>query len=205
MVEKAEYNAASIRPQRIAADHNQRRASAVGALTASIRPQRIAADHRAAAPRGQLASAGFNKAAANRCGSQGCAAHPRDAALPASIRPQRIAADHTKARGCYDLRLAASIRPQRIAADHPHPHAQRFILKGCFNKAAANRCGSRRPRRRPTPARSRFNKAAANRCGSLLASEPKRSCAPSFNKAAANRCGSHAEQLASNEAFRQLQ
>src|SRR6185312_5329034 len=61
---------ASIRPQRIAADHmgNDRRHIAQGG--ASIRPQRIAADHRLRTTRGTSTSTtGFNKAAANRCGS----------------------------------------------------------------------------------------------------------------------------------------
>jgi len=60
---------ASIRPQRIAADHYLRGIDEPCNIVASIRPQRIAADHRGVA------------------GNDEQGHH-------ASIRPQRIAADH---------------------------------------------------------------------------------------------------------------
>ena len=113
-----EEAAASMRPQRIAADHPTPPIGRLVDAQASMRPQRIAADH---APRHGAVHAGagrFNEAAANRCGSL-CRYVRDDFHISfASMRPQRIAADHPGCEQDHAFWHFASMRPQRIAADH---------------------------------------------------------------------------------------
>ena len=132
---------ASIRLQRIAADHDQRAHARDAVQPASIRLQRIAADH---CPRnnGQhLPITGFNKAAANRCRSP----------------PARSDRAHSGRR--FNKAAANRCRSRR-------PVSSRSTRSPCFNKAAANRCRSLHDHYALRPASRSFNKAAANRCRS---------------------------------------
>ena len=82
-----------------------------------MRPQLFAADHITASAFGIIYNAGFNEAAAIRCGSP-AGMRPKPRSDEASMRPQLFAADHERItiqqRGLQD----ASMRPQLFAADH---------------------------------------------------------------------------------------
>src|SRR5574337_249162 len=86
-----------------------------------MRAQRIAAEYTRPVRHRPQRVAGFNEAAANRCGI-------------------RLRSDRRRGPG-----QAASMRPQRIAAEYmPNDSPNSNSTEICFNEAAANRCGIRR-------------------------------------------------------------
>ena len=106
-----------------------------------MRPQRFAADHHLHAPASNCAQAGFNEAAAIRCGSPAISA-TNVSSSEASMRPQRFAADHGHGLAWGISWNRASMRPQRFAADHVACRLIPDFARLGFNEAAAIRCGS---------------------------------------------------------------
>ncbi len=182
---------ASMRPQRIAADHYTYENIKRSGLSASMRPQRIAADHDGTWVNEWSVAGRFNEAAANRCGSH----RWPDAKRQAWCRFNEAAANRCGShygRGYDDTGNRASMRPQRIAADHASSESE-FIARSRASMRP-QRIAADHVRQRKTPrfTTTRFNEAAANRCGSRSERRFSGGQRLRFNEAAANRCGSPA-------------
>ncbi len=83
----------------------------------------------------------------------------------ASMRPQRFAAEIVVTVAILVDEKAASMRPQRFAAEIRTGPTRVRPSGGCFNEAAAFRCGDLPEWNTIYLGLDRFNEAAAFRCG----------------------------------------
>ena len=134
--------AASMRPQRVAAENIERRLSAMPVVIASMRPQRVAAENSWSPRSTWPPRSSFHEAAACRCGKRrfagaaNCSAGDRFHEAAACRCGKPLAGSAPCARA-----LAASMRPQRVAAENTRYSAGGIDRCRCFHEAAACRCG----------------------------------------------------------------
>src|SRR5574337_1156690 len=111
-----------------------------------MRPQRIAAEYTRPVRHRPQRVAGFNEAAANRCGIRLRSDRRRGPGQAASMRPQRIGAEYlaelwkTEQQGLYFLMRRQPPGSEYLPNESPYSNPR----ETGFNEAAANRCGIRR-------------------------------------------------------------